>query len=877
MSKLYEKVFKHPTLNSILDEYILTFLNREYQPENTIFSKSDLRKACWLASILAESEVEEHKQKAQIFAALLYILNKDDLAISQLSYIIFSRTGNLLATRYLEDLFEEQSTDFASDIFKYSFGAILDYEIGFKRSENTINFEKGSVLATDFQKELWKSLLIEKNLCISAPTSSGKSFILQKFIQVEFNTSASLHVLYIVPSKALLNEVSDDFRQTLGSDVIIKTAYIDEGDSDANKLLYILTPERCLKLLQKSSEGYFTPNIVFVDEIQNVEDEHGRGVLMEFVLEEIAKVWTQAKLICAGPFIENSGQLFERVFSKLGQPVETSLSPVFQVKTSVRLKVEKNELNIYIQAFETNKPLRLTIPMELQAFKKATFGQKIAHIVSVLGNRGQSIVYSSRTDLVESWALQLGEKKGEIPVAEDVDYLIEYLAEEIHPSYYLIKCLKANVAFHHSKLPDIVRREIEQLFKRGDIEHLFCTSTLLQGVNLPANNLFITSPKKKNMDLSPFEFGNLSGRAGRINDSLFGTIFCIEKDGTDESWGAHYYSKSYTKEVIPATTKALREPSFLEELRKNPEDISTSGMGYAISLIRHKYLANKTTAVDYLASKGQSEESIRIMTETLADTLGNIQLPSQVLKLNPSIDPILQNKLYNMMKNEGINNWVLVPNPNFYKKIGKEYLSAYSYSELSFYWQFSTLCEKLDSIFKIQSEGYFRHDISLSIRSIAYFGFRWLQNRSYKEIIEDDIKFHADIRKQIDPTRDSDVNMRINAVINIHTKIVTFLLVKYFKLLTDILEHMLSDEEKEKAKLTLSLPIMLELGTTEPIVIQLISSGITRSVALKIFGEFKKVPGYLNVDVFKWLRDRGNKLNLKPIYLRYLKHLNYIN
>ncbi|MDU2065505.1 MAG: DEAD/DEAH box helicase [Sporomusaceae bacterium] len=872
---LYERIYLHPTLNSVLDNYILAFLNRDFINTVTIIDEKDLRKAGWLASILADSELEEHRQKAQIFATLLHIMNKDNVSFSQISYVIFSRTGNLLATRYLTNLFDSHPSDLTNWLFKYSFGPVLDYELGFKRIENTIRLEKGSILATDFQKILWKTLFEQKQICISAPTSSGKSFILKKFIETKFYCAKTFKVLYIVPSKALLNEVSDDFRQILGDDVIIKTAFIDEAADTAAKLLYVLTPERCLKLLQKSGDTWFFPHIVFVDEIQNVEDEHGRGVLMEYVLAEIAKKWDNAVIISAGPFIENSHKLFERVFLKEGKAVETNLSPVFQIKASVRLNVKDSQLELYIQSFCGEKPLRFTIPNDLYSCKNATFGQIITRVISVLGNRGQSIVYASRTDLAEKWALLFAENVDRLESKREIEPLLEYLEEEIHPKYYLIKCLKANTAFHHSKLPDIVRREIEYLFKQGEIEKIFCTSTLLQGVNLPAHNLFITSPKKKNMNLSGFEFGNLSGRAGRINDSLFGSIFCIEKEDTDESWGDDYYSKSYKKEVIPATTKALGDPSFYNDLEKMPGDISETH-SYVISFLRHKFLSEGSNIEDYLMAKGQTKAEIKSIIKALSNSLNTIKLSPKILNLNPSIDPLLQDQLYSQIKAEGIENWVLIPNHNFYRRIGKEYVNNYAYDELSFYWQLATICEKLDFIFNIKDEAYFKHDISLSLKSIAYFGFRWLQNKSYKEIIDDDIRFYAKFLKKIDPNSDDDINKRINEIINIHTKIVTFLLVKYFKVLADVLEYMMTEEENEKYRLTLSLPIMLELGTTEPVVIQLISAGITRSVALKVFGEYKKSPVNLEKDIFEWLRESGSKLNLKSIYLRYLKKLKFI-
>ena len=126
--------------------------------------------------------------------------------------------------------------------------------------------------------------------------------------------------------------------------------------------------------------------------------------------------------------------------------------------------------------------------------------------------------------------------------------LIKYIKTDIHPKYFLINCLEKRIAFHHSSLSEFVRKEIESLFEQGIITTLFCTSTLLEGVNLPADNLFVVKPEKNKDALTDFEFGNLIGRAGRLKNTLFGTIYCnIEKNNTQ--WAEDYYQANYLKEV----------------------------------------------------------------------------------------------------------------------------------------------------------------------------------------------------------------------------------------------------------------------------------------------------------------------------------------
>ena len=56
---------------------------------------------------------------------------------------------------------------------------------------------------------------------------------------------------------------------------------------------------------------------------------------------------------------------------------------------------------------------------------------------------------------------------------------------------------------------------------------MFCTSTLIEGVNLPADNLFITNYRSGRPKMTSVEFRNLIGRVGRIKFNLYGNVFFI--------------------------------------------------------------------------------------------------------------------------------------------------------------------------------------------------------------------------------------------------------------------------------------------------------------------------------------------------------------
>ncbi|WP_162605005.1 DEAD/DEAH box helicase [Geomonas terrae] len=882
----YAEVYQSEELDSCICSLLYNLLCKRYKLTFQEVELKRVRKSGWLASILADSSEESHRHKSQAFAILLHLTGNNNPEYDKLSYVILSRLGNLAITRLIPSLY---LPDLDNQI-RLEFGDILNLEIAYERSKRTISSGNSQILTTDFQLSLWQNLKSDKNISISAPTSSGKSFILQSYIKEVISHTQKFHCLYIVPTKAMLSEVSNDLRNALEG-VSVKTAYLigevienDLGErlneSDDDKIIYILTPERCLKYLEHSASSSFRPTIIFADEIQNVEDEKGRGILFEYVYEQLARQFAEAKFISAGPFIGEARTLFNNIFGLDCTVSKTLLAPVLQVKTTVKSTADKNELIVYAKESKTNTRAVVAMPVDynLNYELKRNKGTGIARVIHSLGNIGQSIVYCSRPDYAESWCLRYAQSDTQSAdydeVSDNVKELIEYLVEEIHPKYHLIECLKNKAAFHHSKLPDVVRSEIETCFKLGLINTIYCTSTLLQGVNLPANNLFVSSPYKKNIALSKFDFGNLIGRAGRIRDSLYGTIYCIEDN--ENPWADSYYDVPYERPIKSATFKCL---THIEPIMKNiyldANGIKESNIRNIVVYLRHKYMEESSNGFEQFLTKRSVPEGERAnIISALNDTMCGMWLPAQILRLNPTVDPLLQNKLYKEILSDGIEKWVVNINSNFYKIIGKTELHNYKYEEYSFYWQFNSICTKLDLIFDISKESFFKHDISLTIESIAYYSYRWLQNRTLKEIIDSTLDFECYKKRCINIDNDDEINKSINKVISIHSKIVTYLLVKYFKLLCDILKFAMNHEQLEKYKFTLSLPVMLELGTTDPLAIRLMSAGVPRSVALAVVKSYKACRR--EEDILDWIKQPQCADNLKPIYLRYLKHNRYM-
>ena len=107
--------------------------------------------------------------------------------------------------------------------------------------------------------------------------------------------------------------------------------------------------------------------------------------------------------------------------------------------------------------------------------------------------------------------------------------LIEWIQENIHKDWSLSELLKNKIGIHHGALPRHVCSTIVDNFNSNYIQYLFCTSTLIEGVNTSAKNVVLFDKKKGKKPIDFFDFKNISGRAGRFNNYFIGNVFNLEK------------------------------------------------------------------------------------------------------------------------------------------------------------------------------------------------------------------------------------------------------------------------------------------------------------------------------------------------------------
>ncbi|WP_157578259.1 hypothetical protein, partial [Tenacibaculum ovolyticum] len=129
---LADQSYDHPIFLEIISILNLKFLHSNHfsytENININFDDFKFKKAIWICSILASSENINHKIRAQRFASLLFLTKnekEESLDIVRACYVLFSRLGNLTATRFFTQLNTE--IDNSNNLINYD--QILSLEL----------------------------------------------------------------------------------------------------------------------------------------------------------------------------------------------------------------------------------------------------------------------------------------------------------------------------------------------------------------------------------------------------------------------------------------------------------------------------------------------------------------------------------------------------------------------------------------------------------------------------------------------------------------------------------------------------------------------------------------------------------------------------
>ena len=568
---LFDGIEENPYLNELYDAILYNYGRQLFGltnlPEKEISVPAALRFADILSKSVHTQNEETHKLWAQEIVALLNALRPDDELIqyylgSVLTSVSNFRGVSLKAADYV-------SADFLDRIFTQ----VSKEYLRIPEAENEYFFRA--------QKEIYEKFN-EPYFSYSAPTSLGKSYIMRTFIREQIAKGKQCNFAIIVPTKALINETTEKLTEVLGPELKEKNYRIVTSAGamaleEEHNFIFAMTPERLLYLLILMKD--IPIEYLFIDEAHKISKKDGRSAFYYKVVDMLSQRSTPPHIIFASPNIPNPEvylQLILDVANRENYKIATKFSPVNQEKFLIDFKCF--ELHYYNEATQ-----------KLTKYCSFPEDKGLLDFVHELGEGARSIVYSNSKDNVVEYALQYATQLQPLHDS-DLDVLAQDIRQDVHGDYYLADIVEKGVAYHMGYLPSTIRARIESLYKDGKIHTLFCTSTLLEGVNLPADNLFITSHKNGG-DMSPVDFRNLMGRVGRIEFNLYGNVFlvCIKRKTKKERFLHLLQEKIVPQQLSLATALTPEQKTGIVSVLKSgqaeiPKDGSLPPAEY--SLIR---------------------------------------------------------------------------------------------------------------------------------------------------------------------------------------------------------------------------------------------------------------------------------------------------
>ena len=337
------------------------------------------------------------------------------------------------------------------------------------------------------QSLVLKHLLDGENLAVSAPTSFGKSLIIDAYIAIK----KPKNVLILVPTIALTDETRRRLNKKFSAEYkIVTTSEVEL----AEKNILIFPQERAIHYCDKLEQL----DLLVVDEFYKASqafDKERSPALLKAMLKLGEKASQKYYLA------PNISDLNDNPFTKDMQFLRMDFNTVF---------LEKHELykNINKDAQKKNNAL-----------------------LQILGKQDtKSLIYAGTYSNVDSVATLLIENT-EREHSELLSDFSAWLATNYHPNWKLTALVKRGVGIHtgqlHRSLSQIQVRLFEEM--KGGLQTLVSTSSIIEGVNTSAENVIVWSNRKGQLKLDDFTYRNIIGRGGRMFRHFVGNIYILEE------------------------------------------------------------------------------------------------------------------------------------------------------------------------------------------------------------------------------------------------------------------------------------------------------------------------------------------------------------
>lgn len=360
---------------------------------------------------------------------------------------------------------------------------------GFYKSQNLSN-----LYLHEEQKELLQKISLGKNMIISAPTSFGKSLLIEEIV----SSNRYKNIVIIQPTLALLDETRkklmkyDSFYK-----VVVKTT---QPASTEKGNIFLLTAERVLEYPHLPEIDFFVLDEFY--KLSAKRDDERSDILNNAIYLLLKK--HRASFMFLGPNIESISNGF----------AETYNAEFYKTAYSLVANEEIDYYSQYEGQFGRSGQKKL--------FKERTLFELLYSL-----RQEQTLVFCSSPAKVRNLSKKYSaflQEKGTQQISPLP--LVEWIEKNIHKQWCLTDCLNYKIGIHDGALPRHITTSIIDYFNNEDLNCLFCTTTIIEGVNTSAKNIiYFDKTKGKDTPIDFFDYSNIKGRAGRMMVHFVGKIY----------------------------------------------------------------------------------------------------------------------------------------------------------------------------------------------------------------------------------------------------------------------------------------------------------------------------------------------------------------
>lgn len=809
-------------------------------PEPTEATPIDWNRVLFAGSILARSAYRQH-QEAALRIATGAVTMADIQPAKDAGAVLLDKLTNFRAVALANDR-KLLKSDLEG---RLGFG--LRMEAQRRKLEHSVLIESSGrwLQVNDFQQRFWDSATLNNWLSASAPTASGKTFLVLQWLLNHMRSAETRVSIYLAPTRALVSEIEANLAQLLGKTAEIEVSSLPlperyaAAHSGGKKLILVFTQER-LHLLANALGEDIHVDLLIVDEAHKIGDNQ-RGVILQDAIERLERSNDDLKVIFLSPATQNPEELLADAPGTAKTDAVDSDSPTVIQNLLVAEQVPRKPKlwNLSIKQGDASQPVGV---LEL-ASSPGNLTKKLAFIAAAIGERGGTLVYANRAGDAEDIADLIAQL---IPPVDGTDKELTELADlarkGVHPNFALASLVPKGVAFHYGNMPSLIRQEVERLFRSGKIRFLVCTSTLIEGVNLSCRTIVVRGPRKgMGNPMEPHDFWNLAGRAGRWGNEFQGNIVCIDPDDT-KAWpnGVPIRSRYPIKresDAVLETGDGMAE--YLERRAVTPlAELADVGQFEQVGAYLLSTYLRLGSIAEASFAKRHSPSAIAKIDEQLAALADNIEIGSDIAERHPGVSALGLQSLLEAFRAYERDVENLIPAP-------VESQDSYD--------RFVTIMRRINE----HLYPAFMPDSLIPLYVVIVI--QWLKGFSLAAMIRKNIEYHKTHgRKFVLPTL-------IRQTMEQVEQVARFKAPKYLSAYMDILHlHFREIGRGDLIDTDLDIGTQLEFGVSTRTLLSLMELGLSRMSAVSLYERIAR-DDLSKEDCTEWVRERDEQFDTMDI------------